>query len=207
MDITLSAQKRDTSVKGVKLRKQGLIPGCIYGKNIDSLPIQINERDLDKCVRAGAVKLKVKVGKTNYLASIEELQKDCVGTKYYHVAFHTFDANEKVSMHVPIHFEGKSIGQTNGGILQQQLSEVTLYGLAKDLPDELVVDVTKLEVGHSIHINDLPKNPNWEIKDSADKVIVACNYSKLKLEEETSASLEDIVEPPLVSDEEIKEAA
>lgn len=207
MDITLNAQKRDTSVRGVKLRKQGFIPACIYGKDMESLPIQIKEIELDKCVKAGAVKLKLKVGRKSYLASIEEIQKDCIGSKYYHIGFHTFDANEKVTMHVPIHLEGKAIGQTNGGFLQQQLSEITLYGLAKDLPDELVVNVSSLEVGHSLHVSELQTNPKWEIKDKADKVIVACNYSKIKLEEPTSASLEDVVEPPLVSSSEQKDAA
>lgn len=207
MDITLSAEKRDTSIKGYQLRKKGFVPACVYGKNMESLPIQIDSIELNKCIKAGAVKLKLKVGRTSYLASIEEVQKNCVGTEYYHIAFHTFDANEKVSMHVPIHFSGKALGQTSGGVLQQQLSEVTLYGMAKDLPDELLVDVTNLEVGHSIHISDLPKNSKWEIKDSSDKVIVACNYSKLQFEEESSVSPEDVVEPPLVSSDDKKEAA
>jgi large subunit ribosomal protein L25 len=208
MDVILTAQQRNPSTKAKQLRKEGWVPGCIYGKSMESYPVQIKQTDLTKCLKMGAVKLNIKVGNETYLASIEEVQKNCVGTEFHHISFHAFDANEKVSMHVPVHLENKAIGQTNGGILQQQTSEVTVYGYAKDLPDEITVDVSKLELGNSLHISDLPQSNKWEIKDNADKVIVACNYPKLQAVEETPVAQEaPEVEQTVSPEDEQKEAA
>lgn len=186
MDFILSANKRELTQNNKKLRKEGWVPGSVYGKSMDSSPIMIQTNMLQKCLKQGAAKVHLKIGSEKFLASVEEVQKNATGSEILHVSFHAFSANEKVVITVPIHLEGKAIGQTTGGVLGQQLSHVDLYGLPGDIPDFLAVDVSNLELGHSIHIGDLPKG-KFEIKDSADKVIVACNYPKQQsLEPETT---------------------
>lgn len=180
MNVILHAQLRDPSLKAKQLRNQGLVPGCIYGKSTEPCNIQIKQSDLEKCLKLGAVKLHLKVGNTKYFTSIQEVQKGNMGTELQHISLHAFDSNEKVTMHVPVHLTGKAIGQTTGGVLKQQLSEVTITGLAKDLPDELVVDVAKLELGGCIHISDIPTNANFKIKESGDQVLVACGHPKIQ---------------------------
>ena len=76
MDITLNAKERDTSTKGVQLRKKGLIPACIFSKDMESFPVQINAVEFNNCVKAGAVKIQIKVGTKLFLASIDEIQKN-----------------------------------------------------------------------------------------------------------------------------------
>ena len=195
MDIILSADKRDLGKSTKKLRKEGWIPGSVYGKSMESSPIMIKAATLQKCLKQGASKVHLKVGSDKFLASLEEVQKNAVGTEILHVSLHAFGANEKVTITVPVHLEGKAIGQTSGGVLGQQLNTVDLYGLPGDIPDSLTVDVSKLELGHSIHIGDLPKG-KYEIKDGADKVIVACNYPKIQeIETETTAEATEVAAP------------
>ena len=193
MDIILSADKRNLSENNKKLRKNGWIPGSIYGKSMESSPIMVQTKMLQKCLKQGASKVHLKIGQEKFLASIEEVQKNSVGSEILHISFHALNANEKVVITVPVHLEGKAIGQTTGGILGQQLSHVDLYGLPGDIPDHLTVDVSNLELGHSIHISDLPKG-KFEIKDATDKVIVACNYPKAQSLEPDTTEVEPEVE-------------
>lgn len=186
MDFILSAEKRDVNASKAKLRKQGYVLASVYSKSMGSSPIQIEAASLKKCLKQGASKVHLKIGNEKIMASIEEVQKNSIGTEFIHVSFHAFSANEKVTITVPIHLEGKPVGTTTGGVLAQQLATVDLYGLPGDIPDYLAVDVSNLELGHSIHIGELPKG-KFEIKDAADKVIAACNYPKLQsLEPDTT---------------------
>jgi large subunit ribosomal protein L25 len=204
MNVILHAQPRDPSIKAKQLRKEGLIPGCIYGKSTEPCHIQIKATDLQKCLKIGAVKLHLKVGSDKYFTSIQEVQKNNVGTQIQHISLHAFDSNEKVSMHIPIHLDGKALGQTSGGVLKQQLSEVTVTGLAKDIPDEIVVDITKLELGSCLHISDLPTSSEYKIKEGPDQVIVACGHPKLKEITDTPPVAPSVTE---MVDEEQSEAA
>ena len=204
MNVILQAQPRDPSTKAKQLRKEGLIPGCIYGKSTTPYHIQIKESDLKKCLKLGAVKLHLKVGTQKFFTSIQEVQKNNLGNEIQHISLHAFESNEKVTIHIPVHFEGRAIGQTNGGVLKQQLSEVTITGLAKDLPDEIVVDISGLALGSCLHISDLPTSSYYQIKEGADQVLIACGHPKLQEINEPSPITP--VEPAVIDGEQSEAA-
>lgn len=189
MTANLKAQTRDHAIKSKQLRAKGFVPGTIYGKSVDSQSLQFAANDLKKLLKNNSKKIELNFNGKDYLAYIGEVQYDSLGKELLHIAFHAFDKNEKVAIKVPLIFEGKAVGQTTGGILKQQMNEVTLYGYAKDLPDELTVNISKLELGDSLHISDLPTPPNYEIKDKSDNVLVVCNYPKLQIVDEPSTQM------------------
>ena len=64
-------------------------------------------------------------------------------------------ANEVAHLHIPVEFTGKALGQMEGGILKENIHEITVKGLPADLPDRLMVDVSKMNIGDSIHVSDI----------------------------------------------------
>lgn len=186
MNVILNAQKRDPSSKASQLRKKGLVPCSLYGKSVEASSICIEQKELSKWLKLGAKKIDVKFGSQTYHAAIEEVQRDSISNQIFHVSFHAFSSNEKITMDIPIHVIGKALGQTQGGVLKQQMQSITVYGFAKDLPEHFEVNVSKLDLGHSLHIGDLNFKGKFEIKDAEDKVLIACHYPKIQVSEEAS---------------------
>lgn len=206
MNVILNAQKREPGIKPSKLRKMGYVPCSLYGKSLEASSICIENKELSKWLKQGTKKIDVKVGSHTYQAAIEEVQRDPVSNQIFHVSFHVFSNNEKITMDIPIHFVGKALGQTEGGVLKHQMNTLTVCGFAKDLPEYLEVDVSKLELGASMHVSELNFNKKFEIKDSLDKVLVACHYPKLQaIEEEEKAPEVELTTTPI--EEEVSKAA
>lgn len=181
MTTSLTVQKRAADCSNKKLRKSGLVPCSLYGKNVESAQIQVPQALLQKCLKSGSPKLNIQLDGQNFLASVEEAQREPATGKLMHVSFHAFNHDDMISMDVPLRLEGKAIGQTDGGVLRQQTQTVCVYGPAKNLPEAVVLDVSKLELGQTIHASDIPisSGNGWELKESADKVLVSCAYPKL----------------------------
>jgi len=206
MSYTIEAQNRSSSVKAKQVRKQGYVPCSLYGKSVDSISIQISTTQLKTCLKEGHKKMTVNIGKQKFTATVDQVQWDATKTELLAVSFHAFNANEKVSLTVPLHVEGKAKGQTSGGVIQHHLNNITVYGFAKDLPESITVNLKNLELGGSIHVTDIPVNKKYTIKDKSDKVLVTCAFPKLKL---TDAPVEEelVAETPAPAIEEVKKAA
>lgn len=178
MTTNIKANKRAQGQSNKQLRKSGQIPCSMYGKSLEPIQIQISQQALQNCLRDRSPKISLEYNGKKYLASIEEAQKEPASGKLLHVSFHAFNQNEKVSMDIPVRLEGKAIGQTDGGILQQQGHTVCVYGPANELPEFIEINIAQLEQGASLHVSDIPVSGKYEIKESPDKVLVSCGYPK-----------------------------
>ena len=182
MDITLQAEKRDENVTSKTLRKTGWVPACVYGKDVKATSIKIPYLKLRACLAKHPTKLELDVkGDGKYLVGIEEVQRGNLGSNLVHISFHALNQNEKATLHVPVEFVGKAVGTTKGGILKEAIHEITIKGYPKDLPDKVSVDVSKLELGCSVHISDIANNYSFEfMADDMDKVLVSCSYPRVQ---------------------------
>jgi large subunit ribosomal protein L25 len=182
MDFILNAKTRNHDDSAKKLRKDGWVPGCVYGKSCDAINIVIAQKDLKKCLAAHATKLTLDVeGRDKYLVGIEELQRGPLQNGLIHISFHAMSANEVAHLHIPVEFTGKALGQMEGGILKENFHEVTVKGLPADLPDRLLVDVSKMNIGDSIQISDIASQYNFEfLQDDYSKVLVSCGHPRVQ---------------------------
>jgi len=190
MEMTLQAQKRDENVATKVLRKEGWVPGCVFGKDQKATSIQIPLIKLRACLAKHPTKLELDVkGAGKFLVGVEEVQRGPLGDGLVHISFHALNKNEKANLTVPLEFVGKAAGSMDGGIVKEVLHEVTIKGYPKDLPDKVQVDVSTLELGSSIHINDISKNYSFEFApDDLEKVLVTCSYPKVAKVESTAES-------------------
>jgi ribosomal protein L25, Ctc-form len=161
--VKLSARPRSEAGRNAvkKVRARGAVPAVIYGAHDEPANLEVNLREIE-AVLAHAANEHVLVDldiadKGNKLAIIQEVQHHPVRGDILHVDFHAVSTSETVQSEVPIEATGESTGVKNyGGILQQQVRSLQIECLPQNLPDVLVVDVSALGVGDSLHVKDLP---------------------------------------------------
>ena len=161
----LNVETRQGVGKGVarKLRAAGRIPGVCYGKGEPSIPISLDPRALRHLLEhseAGMntlINLAVEGGGAfdGRMMLVRELQKDPVKGSYLHADLFAVDVQHAVEVSVPIHITGRAQGVELGGILDQVLREIDLECLPLAIPSEILVDVSELDVGDSLHVSDL----------------------------------------------------
>ena len=161
----LNVESRQGAGKGVarKLRAAGRIPGVCYGKGEPSTSISLDPRALRHLLEqseAGMntlIHLAVEGGGAfdGRMVLVRELQKDPVEGRYLHADFFALDVQHAVEVSVPIHITGRAQGVELGGILDQALREIELECLPLAIPSEILVDVSELDVGQSLHVSDI----------------------------------------------------
>lgn len=159
----LQATIRSVSGKGAarSLRRQGKVPGVIYGHNREPESLAIDTAALNKMligVSAGTTVFDVVVdGRPAVKALIREIQRDSVRpAEILHLDLYEVRADEKVTLSVPIHLVGVPDGVRNfGGVLDHVLRELEIEVLPADIPDHIELDVTALAIGHSLFVRDL----------------------------------------------------
>ena len=171
---TLEAVARDRVGKGAarECRRQGLTPAVIYGAGQPPRAIAVNANALKKLIFAGGFKtttFEIKVGGETEHVIPRDYQLDVVKDFPVHVDFLRVGAGQTVAVEVPVHFVGqeKSPGLKRGGTLNVVRHTVELNVPADSIPDALEVDVSKLELGDSLHISAvaLPKGAKPVIQD------------------------------------------
>lgn len=159
LDAPLKLQERTVLGKGLNgLRGEGLVPAVVHNHGQDSIHVMAPELELERIYEAAGKHhpLNLEVGDQKYLALIKDAHFNPVKRRLQHVVFQAIRRDEKVEAEVPIHLEGEIPAEKVGLMVLHQLDEVEIEALPANLPDQLVVDVTKLaEIGDTITVSDL----------------------------------------------------
>ena len=193
-----------------KLRRNGLIPGVVYGHKTKPISITVSETEFLKIWRkitGKQILLDLIVHKndkeTKMHGFLKDYQHDSVDRKFLHLDFHKVSAAEKIRMAIPIELTGEAPGEKQGGIVDQILREIEVEGLAGKLPEKITVDVSALEIGDSIFVSALKLTGEVEILKHGEEPIVSVLAPK-KVEEEVAApvALEEAAaaEPEVISE-------
>ena len=171
--ITLKVQARDVHGKKVAgLRRQGLVPGVVYGAAIDAVNVQAVEGEVAKVVKAAGQHTPVQlVGKKKTIAMIKDVDRDPVKHTIRHIAFHAVRADEPVEAEVPIRLigEGESVAERNGLVILQALEKIEVKALPMELPEALEVSIVELaEQGDRVTVADITVPAGVEIVDNDD---------------------------------------
>ena len=193
--LKLEVEKRKIFGRKVKrLRREGLLPANIYGKKIKSLAVQLSEKDFlgvyKEAGETSIVDLKVKGEKKSRPVLIANLQTDPVTDRPLHVDFHQVVLTEKTTATIPIELSGEAPAVAQKlGILVQQINELEVEALPKDLPEKFVVDTSSLiQVDDAILVKDIRVDKKKvEIKVDGNRIVA-------KIEPPTK---EEEVEKPL----------
>jgi len=206
--------KRDEfgSNKVKKIRREGWIPGVIYGHGEKSLHIKLKEEDIKELIHrlhSEATLINIDFEGKELVALIREVVRDPLTENLLHIDFQHIHEDEEVTVHVAVEFEGEAEGVKAGGILNVEHRYLTVRCLPKYIPEDIVVDISELGIGDSLHISDIDLPMNVKVvEDSTSTVVNVLSPRKIvevkPVEEEL---LEGIEAPELVTEEEEVEEA
>lgn len=191
MDIvTLNARIRHGRGKGKArtLRAGGRIPAELYGTGNTSLSIDDHELELmlknPKSSR-GVISLTVENGdKLNKTVMIKEIQRDPVKANLIHVDFHEVRMDQKITASVPVATTGICIGVENGGVLQIVRREIEISCLPGDIPEQIEIDITDIDIGESVHVEDIALSGEMGIPHDTNFTVVTIVSPRKEEEEE-----------------------
>lgn len=174
---TLKAEKRDVVGKRIaNLRKNGILPIDLYGRDFASLNLQVSQKDFAKVYReTGKTGLiDIKVDNSTYPSLIKNVQFHPVSDEVLHVEFHKVNLKEKIKANIPVELVGDSPAVANQtGILLQTLNEIEVEALPTDLPESIKIEVAGLEqIDQQITVADVAKIEGVEILTPGEEVIV-----------------------------------
>lgn len=153
------------------LRKEGMIPCVLYGgeDQIHFATAEVNFKQILFTPETFLIDIEV-AGKT-YTSILQDIQYHPLTEKVLHADFLLVKENKEVSVGIPVKTQGTAPGVIRGGKLKVKLSKLKVRGLAKDLPEYITIDISKLNVGNSIKVRDM-KLDNLTMLDSPNLVIV-----------------------------------
>jgi large subunit ribosomal protein L25 len=176
-----------------KLRRSGRVPATIYGRQAKPQNLEINAKEISDLIHHSVsenllVDLSVENdARSKRLALVKEIQHHPLDGKVLHVDFHEVAENEKVTVQVPVETTGEAVGvKTGGGVLEHVLFKLKVRCLPKDLPEQIVIDVTALEIGKAVHLGEIKAPEGVEIL--GDKHLTVVAVAAPRAEEEVVAT-------------------
>jgi large subunit ribosomal protein L25 len=176
-----------------KLRRAGRVPATIYGRQAAPQNLEVSYDEISDLLHHSVsenllVDLTVeKDARAKRLALLQEIQHHPLSGKVIHVDLHEVAENEKITVSVPVETTGEAAGvKTGGGSLTHVLLKLKVRSLPKDLPEQITIDVTALEIGKSIHIGDIAAPTGVEIL--GDRHLTVVSVAAPRAEEEVAAT-------------------
>lgn len=210
--VKLAAQARTGVGRSAvrKLKAMGAVPAIIYGAKDKPEPLQVSRRDINAILsHASGENILVELefaGAANRLALVQEVQHAPLGGDILHIDFHAVSMDEMIEADVPLEPSGIPNGVKNfGGLLEQNLRTLSIECLPRDLPDIIIVDVSALNVGDSIHVRELPLPEGVTTRIPAD--LTAFSVMEPTVAEEPVAGAEAPTAPEVIKEKKEDPAA
>jgi large subunit ribosomal protein L25 len=203
------AEKRTVTGNQVRaLRREGLLPGIVYGRGIEPIVIQLDRRLASKVLFAASSSslIDLQVGKEKHKVLVRDYQRDVLRGEYIHVDFLKVAMDVAISAMVPVELVGEAPGVTDlGGILVAGLNEIEVEALPGELPDRIEVELDVLkEIDDAITVGDLFLGDGVTLLSSPEEDIARVVFmAEEVLEEEVEEEeLLDISAEPEIIDRE-----
>lgn len=196
MDLEIALDARGASGKeNRRLRREGFVPGVVFGKGADSTPVQLEAKAFETLWKAAGrtsiVKIKVDGARTATSAIIKNVQRNPLTGRALHVDFFLVDLKHTMDVNVPLVFSGEAPGvEATGGSVIHQLDHVLVRALPAEIPHEIEVDVASLvDLEAAIHVRDLAIDTSRvEILNDGDELVAKILPPRVEEEPETVAA-------------------
>ena len=213
--IELVAQKRNAFGKGAtrNLRRSGVVPGVLYGRNQDTISVQINEHTFRRFLRTNGENMLIDLNIDEHgteTVLIKELQRHPVKRNPIHADFIRISLDEPVTTQVPITLVGSATGVQEGGVLTFLHRQLSVSCLPLLIPEEIQIDISEMDIGDSIRIGDLtlgegienPEDPQAQIVSVVPPIVEVEPVEEDEEIEEGELVTEETSEPEEETDDE-----
>jgi large subunit ribosomal protein L25 len=173
--LTISSREVSNSRSTRRLRRQGQVPGVLYGGGDDAMPFAVDERELRHALAARGAVIELQLGGEATPAVLKDAQRHPVRGHTMHVDF--LRVNLNVAIHAVVTLElvgGESApGTIEGGVLEHVTREVNIEALPTDIPERLQVDVSSMQVNDTLTLSAVEAPQGVTILDDLDETVVA----------------------------------
>ena len=171
-----------------RVRRQGLVPAIVYGKGTDPTPVAVDAHDLHMALHTEAgsnaiINLEIEDGAT-LTTMARVIERHPFRNEYRHIDFVTIDLSQKVTAEVTINFEGTPVGVREGGVFSPRRTSVQIEVLPTEIPSAIDLDVSEVEMGGSLRVEDLPELEGIEYLEELDAVVMSVTAPAAEVEEE-----------------------
>ena len=165
VEVSVESRRVGNKRDAGRLRRNGKLPGVVYGRGTDGVAMQVDQREISSRVGSleGSHLLRFRSGSDGLdgrLVLVKEVQYHPVTHAVAHIDFYEVDVSRKITVMVGIHFVGRAEGVVQGGVLQPIVRELEVECLPLDIPARLEVDVSPLQIGHGLKASDITLPPN-----------------------------------------------
>lgn len=216
-DIVLEARRRVQTGKGYskRLRWQGWIPGIFYGGGEPPIPLELERKAVESVIRAAGRNALISLAlnaenQSGFKTLLQEIQYHPVSGEIVHVDLHRVSLTEKVRIQVPVVIHGIADGVRNqGGVLQHVMHRLDVECLPTEIPAHIEVDVSALQIGDAVRVEDLQSRYPEIVTDTEEVVVTIVSPTHAPEPEEVAVEEEKAEEPEVIGEkreEEEKEA-
>ncbi len=186
--------RKNVGKKDAKMhRKEGRVPCVLYGGK-EQVHFAAPELEFKKIIFTPSVYIvELNIDGKKYRSVLQDVQYHPVTDKILHMDFLEIFEDKLVNIAVPVHFTGTPTGVLGGGRLMKKFRKLRIKGLPKNLPDEIVVDISKLNIGQSIKVNEL-KEENIEFLDIPTAMVVSVKTARGTTAEDEETKEEESAE-------------
>ncbi|SDI12043.1 LSU ribosomal protein L25P [Alteribacillus persepolensis] len=200
MSAVLEAKPR-TDLKrseNKQLRLDGYVPAVLYGKGTESTPVSVPNIEFVKTLREvgrnGIIELDVEGASGKHKVIVHDVQVDPIKDYLVHIDFFEVDLKSEMEAEVAVNLVGDAPGVKEGGVLSHLLYNVTVRALPTDIPEEITIDVSELNIGDSVQVADLTSGKAFEFTNEPEETVVTI----LPPEQQGTGDGEEAEEPELV---------
>jgi large subunit ribosomal protein L25 len=187
-----------------RVRRQGQVPAIVYGPDVaEPIPVSVDAHDLQVALHTEAgtnaiINLEIEGGET-WTTMARVIERHPFRNEYRHVDFLTLDLTQKTHAEVALHFEGTPVGVQEGGVFSPRRTHVLIEVLPTEIPAYIELDVSEVEIGGSLRIEDLPEIEGVVYLEEPDAVVMSVTVPAAEIEEPEPE------EPELLEGEELEE--
>lgn len=195
--LTISPRDVEGSRSTRRLRREGKVPGILYGGQGDPLPFAVDGRELRHALQASGAVIELSMDGKSTPAVLKDAQRHPVRGETTHVDFLRVDLSKPIQAVVPVELTGAedSIGLRDGGVLDQPLREVTVEALPNEIPERITVDVSGLSIGDVATLEGAVVPERVTLVDELDTAVATVLAPRLRdVDEEEGEGIEEETE-------------
>ena len=175
----MKVETRTTTGKGIsrRLRAAGKIPGIVYGRGMEPVPVILEPKALDAAIAGDGginnlITLQGGADLDQTVVIVADIQRNVLKRNAEHVDLHRVNMNEKVRINVPVSLKGTAIGVKEGGLLDFAHHSLHIECLPGNIPDHIELDISDIRIGHSIHVDEMTFPAGVKCLDNSKTQIV-----------------------------------
>jgi large subunit ribosomal protein L25 len=184
--LTVDERSERGSRAARRLRREGLVPGVVYGgRDGDSTSFKVDSRVLRQVLVDGSALIDLQVGGRTRPVIVKDQQLHPVRGEIVHIDLLEVRLDEKIQTTVAVHVEGveESPGVKEGGVLEQVTHQLNIEALPTDIPEAIVVDMSGMEIAATMHLSEVPAPTGVTFLDDPEETIIATIVVPTEIEE------------------------